>query len=659
MVKLTDELRTKIIWEYRHGFEANRSKNSLFQSQKDIYSTKRNDELLRSQIFWSCLRTMQATCIVNEPDVSREDENVLFQMEARNFTDMFKTDYTNEHWDFDRYMWLEDVAKYWKAIFLFSGYDKKKNVPIIQRIDPRFVYPYNDGSLLVEDYPFFGFDRVITRQELEKLPVAANKEFKEMILNHYDVYINGLETEDAFLRSIATCYNSTTGHYTIHYHYTYIYDEETGENKLYLVLMLCDQILDIYDVPETNNVIPVAVYGFAYDAQDWRGTSLCNIVEDGHRTEQLLLNLYKIKVTREAMGGNIFIDEQVFMNNINTLKNQSIKNRWFPVKMRDLTKPISSMVYELPQTQISTDLYNSLWMIKNKALAESFTNATAQWLGLSSNSDPNTATASKIQKINANMITSLQNQILAYGTKEFAELYRDFMLYHRRNSSKKVIRRVNNGLSGTYKKVNKNDIKWDFSIMIVDPILRDIMYQEKKAAYVEQYNMLVSDPKTPPFLLNNIRKAIAYYNGLDESEIDSVTELQPEEYQCKMDVLLLNQDMSIYIPQNANVQMRLWYYNRADDTDAKFRAIQALQYMVSKGLGSTETNMAAQPKVTDFKMAWMEWMQDSMGINYDTVNNLDSWTGFSEWSRANWSQNKGESLNVWWMQSLDVSNGIW
>jgi hypothetical protein len=46
--------------------------------------------------------------------------------------------------------------------------------------------------------------------------------------------------------------------------------------------------------------------------------------------------------------------------------------------MRDITKPISSMVYELPQTQISADLYNSLGMIKNKALAESFTNATAQ-----------------------------------------------------------------------------------------------------------------------------------------------------------------------------------------------------------------------------------------------------------------------------------------
>lgn len=643
------------MWEYRHGYEANRSKNSLFMTQKDIYSTKRNDELLRSQIFWSVSRTMQATCIINEPDVSWEDENVLYQMEARNFTDMYKTDYQNQNWWFDRYMWLEDVCKYWKAVFLFTWYDSKKNVPTVQRIDPRFVYPYNDGSLLVKDYPFFWFDRVITYKQLEELPVSANKDFKEMIIHHYDVYLNGLETEDAFLRNICTCYNSTTGHYTIHYHYTYIYDEETKENKLYLVLMLCDQILDIYDVPETDNKIPIAVYGFAYDAQDWWGTSLVNIIEDWHRTEQLLLNLYKIKVTREAMGGNIFIDEQVFMNNINTLKNQSIKNRWFPVKMRDLTKPISSMVYELPQSQISSDLYNSLGMIKNKALAESFTNATAQWLGLSSNSDPNTATASKIQKINANMITSLQNQILSYWTKDFAELYRDFMLYHWRNSSKKVIRRVNNWLSWTYKKVSKKDIRGDFSIMIVDPIIKDIIYQEKKAAYMWQYNMLVSDPKTPPFLLNNIRRAIAYYDGLDESEIDSVTEMSPEDYQCKMDVLLLNQNISIYIPQNANIQMRLWYYNRAEDTDAKFRAIQALQYMVQQWLGTTEMNMASQPKVTDFKSAW-ENNDPLTNINYDTVNNWNSGTWMSEGSRANRSQNK--SLNVSWMQSIDASNGI-
>lgn len=191
--------------------------------------------------------------------------------------------------------------------------------------------------------------------------------------------------------------------------------------------------------------------------------------------------------------------------------------------------------------------------------------------------------------------------------------------------------------------------------MIVDPIMKDIIYQEKKNAYIEQYNFLVSDPKTPPFLLNNIRRAVAYYNWLDESEIDSVTEMSPEDYVCKQDVLLLNQNVDIYIPVNCNVQMRLWYYNRAEDTDAKFRAIQALQYMVTQWLWNQEMNMAAQPKVTDFQAAW-ENNNPLTNINYDTVNNLDSGTWMSPNSRG-WAS-KDNNLNVSWMQSLDVSNGV-
>lgn len=96
--------------------------------------------------------------------------------------------------------------------------------------------------------------------------------------------------------------------------------------------------------------------------------------------------------------------------------------------------------------------------------------------------------------------------------------------------------------------------------------------------------MLVNDPNTPPFLLNNIRRSICYYNGLDENEIDSVNTFDPEEYTCKQDVILLNQNVDIYIPENANPHMRLWYYNKADDTDAKFKAIEAVKYMITMGL---------------------------------------------------------------------------
>jgi hypothetical protein len=82
-------------------------------------------------------------------------------------------------------------------------------------------------------------------------------------MTHYDEYIDSIKTNDGFYRDINTFYQKETGMFTIHYHYTYI------KKKLYKVLMLGSQILDIYDVPETNNVIPIAVTGFAYTGGDW------------------------------------------------------------------------------------------------------------------------------------------------------------------------------------------------------------------------------------------------------------------------------------------------------------------------------------------------------------------------------------------------------
>ena len=70
------------------------------------------------------MRTIQATCIINEPDVVREDEDVLFQQEARNFTDMYKSDFTKNNRDFDKYIGLEDVCKYGKFVQLFTGWDE-------------------------------------------------------------------------------------------------------------------------------------------------------------------------------------------------------------------------------------------------------------------------------------------------------------------------------------------------------------------------------------------------------------------------------------------------------------------------------------------------------------------------------------------------------
>lgn len=638
-IKITDELRQKILSEYAHWWSANRSKNDLFESQKDLFATKKNSELLRSNLFWSIKRTVQATCIINEPDVVWEDTDHVFQQEARNFTRMYKSDYINNQWDFDKYMWMDDVCKYWKFVQLFCWWDDNKKSPIVERIDPRFVYPYNDWSLLVKDYPFFWFDRVIPKEIVKEFWFTAER--VERIIHNYDEYVSWLETESAFMRHIWDFYNTDTGMVTIHYHYTKI------DGLYYLVYMIWWVIIDIRDIPETKwKRIPIAVTWFAYNSADWWGESLVDIIEDSHRTEQLLLNLYKIKVTREATWGNIFIDEEIFMKNYNSLKNQSIKNRWFPVKMRDLTKPINSMIYELPQTQVSSDIYNSLTMVKNKAMAESFANASSQGLGLSDNSNPNTATQSKIQKINANMMTTLQNSIIAYWSKDFAILYREFILYWWTDSSEKVLRNSSNGISWTYMKLTPKKIRWNFNIVIEDSILRQIDWEEKKKAYTEQYNMLVNDPNTPAFLLRNIRKSINYFSWLDENEIDWVNDLDIEEYQCKQDLLVLNENQNIYIPVECNLQMRLWYYNKAKDTDAKEKAIEALKYIAAQKLNPQhQMQQAQQPQM----MWWFPW-QDQQSM--DMMNNQPRPQQPKVENPLTEAQKEQQLLQVGWMQSI-------
>jgi hypothetical protein len=64
--------------------------------------------------------------------------------------------------------------------------------------------------------------------------------------------------------------------------------------------------------------------------------------------------------------------------------------------------------------------------------------------------------------------------------------------------------------------------------------------------------------------------------------------------------------------------MALWYYNKAEDTEAKFQAIEAIKYMITQWLGQQPMNTAVQPKVDvplsdqeqQDQLLTVNWMQD-------------------------------------------------
>ena len=168
---------------------------------------------------------------------------------------------------------------------------------------------------------------------------------------------------------------------------------------------------------------------------------------------------------------------------------------------------------------------------------------------------------------------------------------------------------------------------------------------EQKKAYTEQYNMLVNDPNTPQFLLRNIRKSINYFNWMDENQIDSVNELDIEEYQCKQDLLLLNENQKIFIPVDCDIQMRLWYYNKAKDTEAKNKAIEALKYLASQNLVNQSMPMQAQ----QHQMWWWFPGQDQMS---PTMWNLPTAKQPKIENPLTQAEQENQLLQVWWMQSI-------
>jgi len=134
---------------------------------------------------------------------------------------------------------------------------------------------------------------------------------------------------------------------------------------------------------------------------------------------------------------------------------------------------------------------------------------------------------------------------------------------------------------------------------------------------------------------------------MDENQIDSVNELDIEEYQCKQDILMLNENKNIYIPVDCNLQMRLWYYNKAKETKAKMKAIEALKYIASQNLvqQSTPMQMAQQAQQPQLWW-WFPWQEQESLWNVPTPKQPKIENPLTEWEKEQ------QLLQVGWMQAI-------
>jgi hypothetical protein len=148
--------------------------------------------------------------------------------------------------------------------------------------------------------------------------------------------------------------------------------------------MFEDIILDIRCVDELwkckdkQYKFPVILYYEDADSRDPRGTSLWDVIADDQKLETLLMNLFKINIIRNALGGKIFMDRNILDTNLDTLKHQTLQNQYFPVDIMDMSRPISSLIFELPEKEMGGDFYSLLDRARENAKQQTHIDSLTQ-----------------------------------------------------------------------------------------------------------------------------------------------------------------------------------------------------------------------------------------------------------------------------------------
>jgi hypothetical protein len=138
---------------------------------------------------------------------------------------------------------------------------------------------------------------------------------------------------------------------TIYNHYCFQDGKPVVSRWFEDILLDIKQLAVLSDEKGRKYKFPVIIYYEDPDIRDPRGRSLWDTIEDKMRLETLLVNLFKIKAIRQAMGGKIFMDVDAFNTNIDVLKQQTLQNQYYPIR-RNTNESIDSLVYEMKEQQI-------------------------------------------------------------------------------------------------------------------------------------------------------------------------------------------------------------------------------------------------------------------------------------------------------------------
>ena len=330
-------------------------------------------------------------------------------------------------------------------------------------------------------------------------------------------------------------------------------------------------------------LIPRPIMLNYYDPVRWNpfGTSICDKVEDKQNAKSILANLSLMKAKREATWWDFLVNSRLIKNK-EELKKKTFDQRYLFIDENEIgTQPIQNAMFELPQSQIKTDVWNMMSWLENEAKYDSKVDSLQQ--GILPDKSMTKAEAQQLQA-NANMQLSLKNTIKQWFYRDYYfQWWRWYLENFPEWKEKWVL--LNPDFERTGKTLDKDQFITKQMPYIMVWATEDInaINEQQKNNLMALYPIIVNDPEIKPVNKAIFKRLYLRATWLKPNTVNSIFSYTAQE-RAAMDYLnmvnLWEEPKSLFKRTDLDYYTVWLYMQKAEDGDLKEKILQKLQWLL-------------------------------------------------------------------------------
>jgi len=311
------------------------------------------------------------------------------------------------------------------------------------------------------------------------------------------------------------------------------------------------------------------------------GTSICDKVEDKQNAKSILANLSLMKAKREATGGDFLVNSRLIKNK-EELQKKTFDQRYLFIDENEIgTQPIQNAMYELPQSQIKTDVRNMMSWLENEAKYDSKIDSLQQ--GIMPDKSMTKAESQQIQA-NANLQLSIKNTIKQWFYREYYfQRWRGYLENFKDGEEKRVL--LNADFEWTGATLSKDQFITKQMPYIMVGATEDInaINEKDKNTLMALYPIITNDPEIKPVNKAIFKRLYLRATWLKPNTVNSIFAYTPEERIAKSYVDMVNlwaKPTSLFKRTDIDFYTVRLYMQKAEDGDLKDEILQKLNWLL-------------------------------------------------------------------------------